>query len=191
MSHRRLFSLVLLLGFLAGCSSPGDDPPSPSPTPVVSVSASATPSAASPTPDMAALYAEADRVYRASLEAQFKFALTGDYSEFPPELASLQGPEFLATTRGLFELGKQEGYVLTGGVPSVKTRPLKGVSKGNSVAAIQTCYDARGLTLMDGQGQVVTVVDTLALGMYFFAEIDGQLKIIDSEIEEYLMCPID
>ena len=190
MRFRFLALPVAAVLLAAGCT-PGNGTPTPTPTPSVSSVASPTSTPSStPTPSSEdALYAEAERVYRAALEAQWKFELTGDYSEFPPELAEYYGPEFLEELKAAFEVAKEQGLRLTGGVPVVEIGPIPGAGKDASEVAIQVCYDGRGLVAVDAEGAVLNQGELLR-EIAYLKSYDGQLKIFDSELAKVDQCSV-
>lgn len=177
---------VLALG-LAGCGSGGGEPsPAPSsPAPTVSqllpVPETSTPSAE--------LYAEADRVYRAAMETQRKYEATGDYSEFPPELAEYFTPRYLGVVYAIFEDLASQGVRAPGDGPVMTTGPAPGVSKGESVVSLRTCYDMRGIQVLDAQGALITE-GKLTIGVYYFEYHDSKLKIFSADLEGAETCPI-
>lgn len=95
---RRLFGLLVGLVVavaLAGCASGGPGGSSPSQTPSALVSVSVTPS---PTLDMDALYAEAERVVRRATQLEEEAIRQGPGS-YPAELETLLADPYLTWSR--------------------------------------------------------------------------------------------
>ena len=122
----------------------------------------------------------------AAVEAQWKYELTGDYSEFPPELADYLDEDQLQSTRESFDYGKEIGLRVSGGVPTISVAPLDS-SFEDSVAAIRSCYDGRGLVIVDsqeaeiGQGQLIQE-------LAYFRFVGDDLKIFHIEVAEVAEC---
>ena len=186
MQHRRL-SMVLVAALVLTASACGrsQPPPSPSPSPVAT-------SSPSPTVDASAeaLYAEAERVYLAYQAAREKFSLTGDYVEFPPEIADYLSPDYLEIERVYFDEQVAAGNRLVGGAPKHYAAPALGTSKDQSVAALAICYDARGLTVVNREGVEVSQ-GVLSSGIYYFNHYEGKLRIVSADIWEAESCSIE
>lgn len=180
MKHWCLLAVCSMV--LVGCDL-GTPEPSPTPSPVSSSSA-----VASPTPSDAALYAEAERVYLAFQSVRQEYSATGDYGEFPVELAQYLTPHYLESFKVGFEMDRARGARLVGGARQQTTEPAPGVSKGESEVALLTCSDARGLTIVSNDGEVVP--GTLVVGNYFFEHHEGELKISGSDLWEAEECPV-
>ena len=138
--------LLLLTMLLAGCG-PGKPAPEPSPTPVSEY----TPD---PTSSEALVYAKAEQVFWGYIEARRKYELAGDYSQFPPEMATYLDTDALERTRMLFEDGKAGGW--HGTAPGViTTRPSWVKNYEDSVATMAVCEDGTGVLVLDANGNVV------------------------------------
>lgn len=182
MKRRFIPALVILLA-LVGCGPKG---PEPTPTPS---SASPTPSvSASPDPRDDPLYQEAERVLRASLEAQSKYTMTGDYSTFPPELADYYSADYLPYVRGGFDQLASQGIKGIGEPPVMTLAPLPGVSKQGSEVAVHACIDARHVTLVDREGSQIGS-GSLSISMNYLRHEDGKLKIFAADVREGNECP--
>ena len=178
----RFLALPVAAVLLAAGCTPGNGTPTPTPTPSVSSVASPT-STPSPTltPTEDPLIAEAERVYMAALRAQWKYELTGDYSQFPPELKEYLDDNVLAITRGVFEDNKAAGLRLVGGEPKVDLMHLPGVSKQDSIIALLVCYDTTALKVVDAAGAEVAPGRLSALTAYFHHAVDGRLKVFTQD----------
>lgn len=186
MKHRRL-SLVLVaaLVLVTGACGRSEPPPFPSPSPVATNSPNPSVDASAE-----ALHAEAERVYLAFQVAQEKYSVAGDYSEFPPEMTDYLGTGYLAAVEAHFEEQKSAGNRLVGGAPKHHIAPAPGTSTDQSVVAIATCYDARGLVVMNGEGAEISQ-GILSQGIYYFNYFDDQLKIINADVWEAESCSLE
>ena len=157
---------VLLLAVLfAGCG-PRQPPPSP-----VSVS-EYTPD---PTSSEALMYAKAEQAFWGYIEARRKYELAGDYSQFPPEMATYLDTDALERTRMLFEDGKAGGW--HGTAPGViTTRPSWVKNYEDSVATMAVCEDGTGVLVLDANGNVVREGTKFSYYAYFRVAGDGLVK---------------
>ncbi len=184
-----LFGCLVLAGCLVACQPGGDATPSPTSSVSASPSHRPTPTGSATTPDEDALFAEAERVFRAALQSREPYAVHGDYSEFPPELADYYSPEYLELIRLGFESQKEQGLHIGSGEPVTTVAPLRGVSKDGSEVAIRTCQDARDVVVVDRAGAEVGR-GSLTTSITYFKTFDGRLKIFDADVEEVEQCPI-
>ena len=159
--------LLLLIMLLAGCG-PGKPAPEPSPTPVSEY----TPD---PTSSEALVYAKAEQVFWGYIEARRKYELAGDYSQFPPEMATYLDTDALERTRMLFEDGKAGGW--HGTAPGViTTRPSWVKNYEDSVATMAVCEDGTGVLVLDANGNVVREGTKFSYYAYFRVAGDGLVK---------------
>lgn len=178
-------SVILASSLLAlGSCGTTEPDPTPSPSPVVTSSP-----VASPNPSDAALYEEAERVYLGYREAEERYSLGADYSEFPPEMAEYLSPGYLEAVRTTFDQARAQQLRLAGGSPIHTVAPARGTSKNGSVAAVATCYDARGLIAVDENGNEVSQ-GVLSRGIYYLNYFDGALKISDADVWRADSCDI-
>ena len=190
MMFRFLALPVAAVLLAAGCT-PGNGTPTPTPTPSLSSVASTTPTPTAtptPTPSEDPLFAEAKRVYMAAAEARWKYELTGDYSEFPPELGNYLDDNLLITTRDAFEEGKATGVHLVGGEPQIQLVQMPEAKKQDSSVAVLICYDTSALTVVDAAGAELRQGRLIALIAYFRVAADGQLKIFTQDPAEVGQC---
>ena len=157
--------VLLLAVLLAGC---GPRQPAPSP---VSVS-EYTPD---PTSSEALMYAKAEQTFWGYIEARRKYELTGDYSQFPPEMATYLDTDALERTRMLFEDGKAGGW--HGTAPGViTTRPSWVKNYEDSVATMAVCEDYRGEAVLNADNNVVREGTRYSYYAYFRVAGDGLVK---------------
>ena len=162
--------VLLLAVLLAGCGPRQPAPePSPSPTPASEY----TPE---PTSSKAEMYAKAEQVFWGFIEARNKYELTGDYSQFPPEMATYLDTRQLEAARSLFEKGKAGGWHMSSPVPNT-TRPEWSEKYEDSVATMAVCQDATGLVALDANGNVVREGVKYSYYAYFRVADDGLVKI--------------
>ena len=161
--------LLLLAVLLAGCGPRQSlTEPSPSPTPV---------SEYTPEPGSfkALMYAKAEQVFWGFIEARRKYELTGDYSQFPPEMTTYLEGLVLETTQISFEKGKAGGW--HGTAPGViTTQPAWGEKYGDSVATIAVCQDGTGVLVLDANGNVVHEGAKFSYYAFFRVAGDGLVK---------------
>ena len=185
---RHVFSLLVGLAVvvgLAGCSSGGSGGPTPSGTPSPSVMVSPS---SSPTPDLDALYAEAERVVRRATQLEEQAIRQGPGS-YPAELETLLADPYLTWSR----VGVQQYWELgwtgaEGESAGLILRPQPGVSQDDSEVALEGCLHAT--STVDANGSLVGVA-TLLYKTYFFKHVDGDLRLFTStsgvEVEQ---CPV-
>ena len=169
---------VLLLAVLfAGCG-PRQPPPSP-----VSVS-EYTPD---PTSSEALVYAKAEQAFWGYIEARRKYELAGDYSQFPPEMATYLDTDALERTRMLFEDGKAGGW--HGTAPGViTTRPSWVKNYEDSVATIAVCEDYRGEAVLNADNNVVREGTRYSYYAYFRVAGDGLVKLFHISLRGDSLC---
>ncbi len=169
---------VLLLAVLfAGCG-PRQPAPEPSPTPV---------SEYTPEPAEAEMYAKAEQAFWGHIEARRKYELTGDYSQFPPEMATYLDTDELGRRRASFERGKAGGWHVSGPVPNT-TRPEWSEKYEDSVATMAVCQDATGLVTLDANGNVVHEGIQYSYYAYFRVAGDGLVKMFHIEARGDTLC---
>ena len=171
--------LLLLIMLLAGCG-PGKPPPEPAPTPVSEY----TPE---PTSSEALMYAKAEQVFWGFIEARRKYELTGDYSQFPPEMTTYLDTRQLEAARSLFEKGKAGGWHLTtAGV--ITTRPSWVKNHEDSVATMAVCEDGTGFVVLDANNNVVYEGVKYSYYAYFRVADDGLVKLFYISMREDTLC---
>ena len=162
---------------LAGCG-PRQPPPSP-----VSVS-EYTPD---PTSSEALVYAKAEQVFWGYIEARRKYELAGDYSQFPPEMATYLDTDALERTRMLFEDGKAGGW--HGTAPGViTTRPSWVKNYEDSVATMAVCEDYRGEAVLNADNNVVREGTRYSYYAYFRVAGDGLVKLFHISLRGDSLC---
>ena len=171
--------LLLLIMLLAGCG-PGKPPPEPSPTPVSEY----TPE---PTSSEALMYAKAEQAFWKYIETRNKYELTGDYSQFPPEMANYLDTDVLERARMLFEDGKTGGWHVSSPVPNT-TKPAWTKKRDDSVATMAVCQDATGLVTLDTNGNVVREGVKYSYYAYFRVADDGLVKIFHIDARGDTLC---
>ena len=171
--------LLLLAVLLAGCG-PGKPPPEPSPTPVSEY----TPE---PTSSEALMYAKAEQAFWKYIETRNKYELTGDYSQFPPEMANYLDTDVLERARMLFEDGKTGGWHVSSPVPNT-TKPAWTKKRDDSVATMAVCQDATGLVTLDTNGNVVHEGVKYSYYAYFRVADDGLVKIFHIDARGDTLC---
>ena len=171
--------LLLLIMLLAGCG-PGKPAPEPSPTPVSEY----TPD---PTSSEALVYAKAEQVFWGYIEARRKYELAGDYSQFPPEMATYLDTDALERTRMLFEDGKAGGWHVTGpGV--ITTRPEWSEKYEDSVATMAVCEDYRGEAVLNADNNVVREGTRYSYYAHFRVADDGLVKLFHISLRGDTLC---
>lgn len=185
---RRVFGLLVglaVVSVLSGCSSGGSGGPTPSGTPSPPVSVSPV---ASPTPDMDALYAEAERVVRRATQLEEEAIRQGPGS-YPVELETLLADPYLTWSR----VGVQQYWELgwkgaEGESAALVLRPQPGVSQDDSEVALEGCLQAT--STVDANGALVGV-SALLYKTYFFKHVDGDLRLFTSTMGvEVEQCPV-
>lgn len=170
--RRHVVSSLLCLGLvagLAGCSASGSVPAG-TPTPLAPSASPEHSPAASPTPDLDALYAEAERVVRRATELEEQ-AIRDGGPEYPAELEELLADPYLTWSR----VGVQEywnlGWTLPDGLtPRLILRPQPGVSQDGSDLALEGCLETP--PAVDATGAVVSQ-GVLLHRSYFLKGVDG------------------
>ena len=173
----RLAAIPLLL--LAGCG-PGKPPPEPSPTPV----SEHTPE---PTSSEALMYAKAEQAFWGYIEARNKYELTGDYSQFPPEMTNYLEGLMLEAAWNSFEESRAGGLHASGTAVNT-TQPVLGRKHGDSVATMAVCQDGTGLVALDANGNVVYEGTKFSYYAYFRVADDGLVKMFYSDPRGDLLC---
>ena len=173
--------LLLLAVLLAGC---GPDKPPPEPSPSPTPASEHTPD---PTSSEALMYAKAEQAFWGSIEAQRKYELTGDYSQFPPEMANYLDTEMLERRRAAFEEGKAKGWHSTG-TSTITTRPVWDRGYWNSVATMAVCHDGTGFAVLDANGNVVHEGIRNSYYAYFRVADDGLVKLFYVDVMGEALC---
>ncbi len=171
--------VLLLAVLLAGC---GLRQPAPEPSP--EPASEYTPD---PNSSEALTYGQAEQVFWGFIEARNKYELTGDYSQFPPEMATYLDTRQLEAARSLFEKGKAGGWHMSGPVPNT-TRPEWSEKYEDSVATMAVCQDATGLVALDANGNVVREGVKYSYYAYFRVADDGLVKIFHIEARGDTLC---
>ncbi len=138
---------------------------------------------------MDALYAEAEQVYRRSLELRYEYELRGNYGNgFPEELNDLVAEPYLASAVALYDFYKENGWRSPEGAePVVSLGRYPGVSKAGSEVALQACVDTRPSPALDADGKVVSE-GTMYRVELFFKHFDGRLKLFDGTTNKVAEC---
>lgn len=180
-----LIGLALAAG-LASCSQGGAAEPTPSPTPTTPP---AVTQSQSPTPDMEALYAEAERVVRRATELEEQAMREGPGS-YPAELHDLLADPYLAWSQAGVAEYQRLGWKQPEGKSAVFIiRPQPGRQMDGSEFALQACLFKTGS--IDAQGIVVAPPEAV-LKSYFFKHVDGRLRLFTSTLgEEIEQCPFE
>ena len=158
--------LLLLAVLVAGCK------PSPPPEPYEYT----------PESFEASIYAKAERVFWGFIEARRKYELAGDYSQFPPEMATYLDTDVLERAWMLFEDGKAGGWHVSSPVPNT-TKPVWARKRGDSVATMAVCQDATGPVTLDANGNVVHEGVRFSYYTYFRVADDGLVKLFHADAE--------
>lgn len=185
---RALVAIALLAG-LAACSPEPIEPSTPPPSPSVSVSATPT---AGLSPDMDALYAEAERILRLSWTIQEDRLKAGDFDTFPPELEAILADPYLQSMRTAFELYRAEDLRMSPDTSTGLTvRPSPGRVVDGSDLAVQACIDMRSAPVLDANGNVFSQ-GGLILQTYFFKTEEGVTKMFATQGDgEVAQCPFE
>ena len=169
--------VLLLAALLAGCG-PRQPAPEPSPEPA---------SEYTPEPSEAEMYAKAEQAFWGFIETQRKYELTGDYSQFPPEMATYLDTRQLEVTRSLFEEGKAGGWYGTG-PGEITTRPAWPPPFEDSVAIMAVCEDGTGVLVLDANGNVVKKGSRFSYYAYFRVADDGLVKLFRISLRGDTLC---
>ena len=152
--------LLLLAVLVAGCKPSSPEPYEYTPE---------------PTSSEVEMYAKAEQVFWGFIEARNKYELTGDYSQFPPEMATYLDTRQLEAARSLFEKGKAGGW--HGTAPGViTTRPEWSEKYEDSVATMVVCEDYRGEAVLNADNNVVREGTRYSYYAYFRVAGDGLVK---------------
>ena len=140
---------------------------------------------------MDALYAEAEQVYRRSLELRYEYELRGNYGDgFPEELNDLVAEPYLTSVIALYDFHRENGWRgPEGAEPVVSIARYPGVSKGGSEVSLQGCMDTRLTPAVDLDGQVVSEGTIYRLEL-FFKHFDGRLKLFDGTTNKVAECAL-
>jgi hypothetical protein len=182
--------LVIAGSVLAGCAGPN---PTPSPTGPVATGPTSSPSAAAPTscpgtpgttptpctPDQlqelttkAALYTEAEQVYRRFFEEDGKVTMAGVQAS--PEVLALMSPDYAASYQ------KQRDSMLgltTNGYGVISyVQPAPGLTYKESEVALAVCEDGSTATAYRN-GKTLGQLD-VRRSIFYFERHDGSLKIL-------------
>ena len=162
MPHTRLAVAVGAVAFslFAGCQ-PAAPPPSPSPTvvatgPNIPISYECTPEfggAAKPCTKAQhaamkkkdALYAEAERVYRAYVSEDKRLYQRG--ALIGPEMKALTAGSFLTSTARVHREARDEGYVMQGGEFEIEWVKRLNETQSDSDLALRVCLDTSSTTV--------------------------------------------
>ena len=182
--------LLVLLVLVAGCSSKKDDGPPPwSPTPLPSMAT--VPAATQSSPSQDELFAEAERVFRRSVEISARFDGGGDFSGFPTEMNEVAMGEYLATSKVLYDFLAEKKWVSKPGEhPIIKSEPAPALAVHGSVIALHVCTDSRHTPLYDQQGNVASPGRILESRFYFSYDTDKLLKISVEQYREVESCAL-
>ena len=133
------------------------------------------------------MYAKAEQVFWGFIEARNKYELTGDYSQFPPEMATYLDTDTLERRRAIFEDDKAVGLHASG--PAVNTtKPKWSLRFEDSVATMAVCQDATGLVALDANGNVVREGVKYSYYAYFRVADDGLIKIFRFDARGDSLC---
>ena len=133
------------------------------------------------------MYAKAEQVFWGFIEARNKYELTGDYSQFPPEMATYLDTDTLERRRAIFEDDKAVGLHASG--PAVNTtKPKWSLRFEDSVATMAVCQDATGLVALDANGNVVREGVKYSYYAYFRVADDGLVKMFHVDGKEDTLC---
>lgn len=186
--------LVILLVLVAGCSSGDGASPGPSEAPYSVASTTVMPSASvSPSVDEVQLrMQEAERVLRRSFELEDYPLVSGDFSQYPPELEELLMGDYLTASKASFETAKQAGWRGSPDtVAQVSVIPKPGLFYQDSTAALLACTDTRDAPMLDSSGAVVSE-GTVWVMNYYFKPDQGKLKIFTARNkQEVPRCPTE
>ena len=164
--------LLLLAVLVAGCKPSSPEPYEYTPE---------------PTSSEVEMYAKAEQVFWGFIEARNKYELTGDYSQFPPEMATYLDTDTLERRRAIFEDDKAVGLHASG--PAVNTtKPKWSLRFEDSVATMAVCQDATGLVALDANGNVVREGVKYSYYAYFRVADDGLVKIFHIEARGDTLC---
>lgn len=179
MAHfRRSLCAVLTVGALVGCS------PQPAASPTPGPSSSPTPS---PTASEQALFAEAERVFKAQYAALLKYSARGGADSLPVEFNQWLAGTYRGEREQLLRTIKVTGYRYLGPAPVIEVSPAPGVVFQDSEIAIASCVDGRKSRVKYGDGR--TANGDVSVHTSFLKRFDGVLKIFENRIEKVQECP--
>lgn len=179
MAHfRRSLCAVLTVGALVGCS------PQPAASPTPSPSSSPTPS---PTASEQALFAEAERVFKAQYAALLKYSARGGADSLPAEFNQWTTGTYRAEMTQFLGALKQSGERFVGPSPKITIRPGTGLVMADSRIAILACVDSSKSKYRKASGS--TYFGSVDVHTAFFKEEGGRLKLFENRIEEVASCP--
>ncbi len=193
-ARRRVLGLALALGALAGCAGPAASPgitapvatgpvatgPASSPSAALPSTCPGTPGAA-PTPctpaqleeltTKAALYTEAEQVYRRFFELDGKLAMQGQ--DASPEVLALLGGPFVDSYKT--ERRELVGVTTSGYGLLVFVTPAPALVHAGSDVALSVCADGSGVSAFRAGQEVGKLA--IVQATFYFKRIDGSMKI--------------
>jgi hypothetical protein len=180
-----LLALTLSLG-LAGC---GPATPEPSATPVAP---SPVLPVSTPTPDMDALYAEAERVVWRWAELEDSYLLDEQNEEYPPQFYDILEEPFLNHSVGIYEEVQALGLRgVPGTIVELDMKPAPEAQQYGSEVALWLCQDSTDAPLVNESGAVVSPGGIAVIRLYF-KHFDGVLKLFYADSYEVLeACPFE
>lgn len=181
-------AIVLALALaLAACSNGTDTPPPQSATssPLTSPTVVQT----SPTPDMDALYTEAERIVRRAYELEHSSAFDGT-DDYPAELETLLADPYLSWSRaGIQQYHDLGWYPQDGKMPELIVEPAIGTNSDGSEVALKCCLQT--VPAVNASGEVVSEA-VLWYTTYFFKHVDGDLRLFTAtEAQRIDQCPLE
>ena len=133
------------------------------------------------------MYGQAEQAFWGYIEARRKYEFVGDYSQFPPEMATYLEGLILETTQVSFERGKAGGW--HGTAPGViTTRPEWSEKYEDSVATMAVCEDYRGEAVLNADNNVVYEGTKFSYYAYFRVADDGLVKMFHVDGKEDTLC---
>lgn len=191
-SRTHLASTLLALTLTLGLASCGPATPEPSATPVAPspVTRNSEPPVATPTPDMEALHAEAERVVWRWAELERSYLLDGEYEEYPPRLSDVLAEPYISNSRVIYEEMKALDLRIAPGTSADFTiLPAPKAHKHGSEVALWVCQDTRTSPLVDAAGNVISP-GRIILILFYFKHFDGALKLFYADSSEVVeACP--
>mgnify|MGYP000848528252 FL=1 len=133
------------------------------------------------------MYAKAEQAFWAYIETRNKYELTGDYSQFPPEMTTYLEGLILETTQARFEKSKAGGLHVSGPVPNT-TKPAWTKRYGDSVATMAVCQDGTGIATLDANNNVVYEGTKFSYYAYFRVADDGLVKLFRISLRGDTLC---
>ena len=179
MAHfRRSLCAVLTVGALVGCS------PQPAASPTPSPSSSPTPST---TASEQALFAEAERVFKAQYAALLKYYGQGGSETLPPEFNQWTAGTYRAEIQQFLRAAKQSGDRYLGPPPRIVVNRADGVVMADSAIAVAACVDSSKSNYRNPQGKPYK--GSIDIHMAFFKREGSALKLFENRIETVTSCP--